>query len=167
VSEVSDHEQMVRKHHDQCEENKKKTQFGPWINEPNRLEFKHSGIDCLLIRHTEMLYWCGYAGVPEGHPLFGKGYYEIYNYEREGGIDISVHGGLSFSGKCNGLICHLSDNETWWFGWDTAHFNDLCPILTSDVFDILSSPERRRAVYRDIEYVKEETKSLADQLAAL
>lgn len=52
-----------------------------------------------------------YVEIPRKHKLFEK------KYE---GIDIDVHGGLTFSED------HLQDikNNSWFIGWDYAHFGD-------------------------------------------
>jgi len=47
---------------------------GPWNREPDRLEFKAYGLDCLLSRHPMGFHWCGYVGVPKDHPLHGVEY---------------------------------------------------------------------------------------------
>ena len=65
---------------------------------------------------------CGYVGVLPGHPAHGKGYDSI-------DADISVHGGLTFSGACHpdvdesAGVCHVAAPgapEPWWLGFDCA-----------------------------------------------
>lgn len=46
---------------------------GPWQHEPDRAEWEHAGLPCLALRNRSGA-WCGYAAVPPGHPLHGKGY---------------------------------------------------------------------------------------------
>ena len=53
---------------------------------------------------------CGYVSVPESHPFCDKFYWEIDD-------KISVHGGLTFSGK-------MRDSDDFWVGWDYAHADD-------------------------------------------
>lgn len=50
-----------------CEHEKKaKWPVGPWTTEPDRVDFRHAGLPCIL--HRGFLgAWCGYAGVPPGH----------------------------------------------------------------------------------------------------
>jgi hypothetical protein len=43
---------------------------GPWQDEPDRLEWTHAGLYCLMIRN-DLGSWCGYVGVPPEHPLHG------------------------------------------------------------------------------------------------
>lgn len=153
-----------------------------WLDEPDREEFRHEGFDCLLNRNP-MGAWCGYVAVPEGHPIHGKHYDEV---------DVEVHGGLTYAHKCQGTICHAvaegeDDDRLWWFGFDCAHAWDLVPAA-----DKASDPETRAlysqggilgqdwsnltimdvgfvppVTYRDINYVRAEAKSLAEQLRAL
>lgn len=48
---------------------------GPWQHEPDRLEFEHAGLPCLIVRnHFGAL--CGYVGVSPGHPLHKVPYSE-------------------------------------------------------------------------------------------
>ena len=66
----------------------------------------------------------GYVIIPKGHPLHGKGYDDI---------DVSVHGGLTFSGPVNELDnskeggwfeIKPKDKDGWVIGFDTAHYGD-------------------------------------------
>ena len=65
---------------------------GPWLSEPDKVQFKDpdTGLDCLIVRNRFGAL-CGYVGVPAGHPAHGKDYDDV---------DVSVHGGLTFSGHC-------------------------------------------------------------------
>ena len=57
-----------------------------------------------------------YIEIPRESKLFGKGYNQIYDM----GIDIDVHGGLTYADDC------LQDikGNTWFIGWDYAHCRD-------------------------------------------
>lgn len=132
-----------------------KKNSGPWNNEPMRKEFKHLGFDC-LIQRGPVGAWCGYVAVSKGHPWFEKHY---------DAVDAEVHGGLTFSEHCGGLICHPSDNDTvWWLGFDCSHSGDIAPLVGLD----LPRFERyfERDIYRDEAYVTEEVKNLAKQAEA-
>lgn len=67
----------------------------------------------------------GYVVIPEGHPLHGMEYDEIYEV-----IDIQVHGGLTFSAPASDLIdnpkwaIEREDKNSWIIGFDTMHFGD-------------------------------------------
>lgn len=131
---------------------------GPWNGEPMREEFKHLGLDCLLQRGPGGA-WCGYVAVTPGHKWFGR----PYSTYCEGADDdpdvvIEVHGGLTYAETCAGKICHRTegDDKAWWFGFDCSHSGDLAP---------LDKWREGRGVYRSIDYAREQTTQLAQQLA--
>jgi hypothetical protein len=138
-----------------------KSQFedGPWQTEPDRVEWRHRGLPCLILRsHSGAL--CGYVGVPSGHPCHGKGCDEI--------ADLEVHGGLTYSNTCNGHICHVpqpgeSGDDVWWLGFDCAHAWDYWP--KNAVFQRAHFARRPDEIYRDMPYVRAEVERLADQIA--
>ncbi len=131
---------------------------GPWDGEPDRLEFRSHGFACLAKRNMVMGFWCGYVGLPPEHPLYGKDYNQV-----EETHDIRVHGGLTYSALCNEAIgiCHKpapgEPEDLFWLGFDCAHGGDLEPAIRALGFGF-------HAVYRDLEYVKQECEQLADQL---
>ena len=61
-----------------------------------------------------------------------------------------MHGGLTYAKDC---LLNSDIKGYWWLGFDCAHFGDYSPELPFS-----------HGEYRNIEYVKEECKSLADQL---
>lgn len=146
---------------------------GPWTKEPDKRQWVDdaTGLDCLMHRNGSGA-WCGYVGVPEGHPLFAR------DYEH---ADVSVHGGLTYSAFCQDTkdesegICHVPlpgrPHKVWWLGFDCAHYNDLSPGMVSfnEKFD-REHPEFagvRRETYRDVQWVEAEVTQLAAQLAAM
>lgn len=155
----------------------------PWENEPDFLDGEHAGLKTAL-RRGPVGAWCGYVGVPKGHPLFEVGYSSRIKsppkelIERKIDIDkigainllyamsmditkacpltllLDVHGGLTYARN------HFPKREPdglWWFGFDCAHAGDLVPSE-----HCINHPSD---VYRDIEYAKKECESLAEQLA--
>lgn len=144
---------------------------GPWQNEPDRAEFKHAGMACMISRGPYGA-WCGYVAVPAGHPC-----YEV-NY---GNLDVEVHGEPTYSNKCGGHICHVPEpgepDDVWWIGFDCGHSGfegDLVPAdhamhqKLSHLTGIDIGPRfGMNEVYRDQAYVTAETKRLAEQLAAI
>lgn len=147
---------------------------GPWVDEPDKVHFvdEATGLDGLMVRHDYSGHWCGYVGVPPGHPLHGKDYNDCY----DDCPDLDVHGGLTYSNKCRGddeatSVCHVPEpgrpHDVWWLGFDCAHLGDLSP----------GRSMRERALgweplsfdmddtYRDAAYVEAEVRSLAAQLA--
>jgi hypothetical protein len=145
---------------------------GPWDAEPDKVQFtdEATGMPCLAVRNPEMGFWCGYVGVSEGHPAFGKGYDDV---------SAEVHGGLTFADTCQPSetdsrgICHIpaagEPDHVWWLGFDCAHAWDISPGR--------SAYERRHNLpeigaswdssYRTLAYVKRECANLARQLAAM
>ena len=143
--------------------------LGPWQDEPDRIEFPHAGLDCLLHRGPSGA-WCGYVGVKPGHPWHGVGYSTCpiscgVNYcDHRPEHRLDVHGGLTYAAACGGHICHRSAaaEPRWWFGFDCAHAGDISPAYQNiAVFTDLGE------VYRDVAYVQGETERLAEQLAAI
>lgn len=139
---------------------KSKWPDGPWKNEPDKIQWQdpETGLACLIVRNMSL---CGYVGVAEGHPLFGKSYDEP---------DVRVHGGLTFADKCQPTeteahgICHVpapgEPDLVWWFGFDTGHGGDKIPHVSDGYYG-------RYGTYKDIEYVKAEVTQLAKQLKEL
>lgn len=126
--------------------------YGAWVGEPDKAQWvdETSGLDCLIVRGP-MGALCGYVGVPDSHPSF----------ERED-VNASCHGGLTFSGPCQGHegdpfgICHIPEDgrtdKIWWLGFDCSHYGDFTPRYPSD------------GIYRNLAYVQKECADLAGQL---
>jgi hypothetical protein len=136
---------------------------GPWQDEPDRVDFVHAGFACFAKRGPAGS-WCGYVGVPSDHPAYGKEYDDV---------DVDVHGGLTYSDRCQGELCHIPEpgmpDDVWWFGFDCAHLLDLSPGRNSRMRSTGMShdPEFFREVYRDLSYVRSQIESLAEQLRAM
>ena len=114
-----------------------------WELEPDEWE----GEMVYAVRHPSVGHWCGYLGLPEGHPWHGLDYDNI-----EPSPD--VHGGLTYAAN------HKPRQESdglWWIGFDCAHGGDYTP----------GSPSAwdTGAAYRTLEYVKQELLKLAKQAA--
>lgn len=141
---------------------------GPWVTEPDSVEFEAHGLQCRVLRHPEMGFFCGYVAVPSRHPLHGLHYDDVLL------ADVDVHGGLTFAD----YYSRLSDVEepeprAWWFGFDCGHCWDLAPgmagmlgrIRQDPIFDQLPA-HNRMDVYRDVQYVYAQCVELAEQLMA-
>ncbi len=152
---------------------------GPWDNEPDRIEWRHHGVPCLLVRST-LGNWCGYAAVAPGHPLYEKDYSgcaqtpacdtERYcGHSPDGFVD--VHGGLTYSGACEGHICHVAQpgepDPVWWFGFDCGHAGDVSPGMIATMRQFARSSFAAHGTYKDAAYTRAEVERLADQLLAL
>jgi hypothetical protein len=144
---------------------------GPWQGEPDREEWRHDGVPCLVVRNVRQGHWCGYAGVPPGHPWHGLHYSKL--------DDVEIHGGLTYAAPCSGHICHVpqpgESENVWWLGFDCWHFADLAPFeLTLEMLQPGLKAERLRAgtgypferEYKTLAWVKAETQRLADQVVA-
>lgn len=104
------------------------------MRENIELAWYYKGFPCRIWRHPILGHLCGYVGLYNGHPDYGKDYNDV---------DVEAHGGLTFGKKDSEKI--FSDNSSiFWFGFDTAH-----------VFD----DEKGWTV----QAVKEETENLAEQ----
>lgn len=141
---------------------------GEWDREPmDKIQWvdEKTGLDCLMHRNPGGA-WCGYVGVPEGHPLFKVSYCD---YDKM--PDIRVHGGLTYSDVCQESketpgrgICHVPlpgrPAHVWWLGFDCAHSGDVVPGYDWP-------PESFDSSYMYADAVKAECRKLAEQLAAV
>jgi hypothetical protein len=129
---------------------------GEWDAEPDRIEWRHHGVPCLMVR-ARLGMWCGYAAVEPGHRWYQLDYDSV-------GAD--VHGGLTYADFCQadgGPICHVAQpgepERVWWLGFDCAHVGDVVPSMLRHGRDWADS-------YRDEAYVRLEVEKLADQIIA-
>lgn len=102
---------------------------GPWLDEPDKMQWETaSGLPGLIVRGA-LGSLCGYAGVQVPHPYFGIDYHgcpekcglpsyaddgeERCSHEAPDAV-IEVHGGLTFSG-----FCQAATLEKWeeWITW--------------------------------------------------
>lgn len=156
--------------------------LGPWLGEPDRIEFSHKGVPCLMRRGPNGA-WCGYAACEPGHPWHGHG----LGYS-DGPPGCDVHGGLTYAGECHGEICHVAapgePDNVWWLGFDCSHAWDLVPAFarydTRALAHALIGPELAATlealrvaydkgggdVYRDVAYVRADVIGLAEQIIA-
>ena len=75
-------------------------------------------LPCSIWRQSNFGQLCGYVGLPKSHPWYGQGY---------GDINVEVHGGLTWSQhekNRNGAAYPHETGDTWWIGFDCAHFYD-------------------------------------------
>lgn len=166
---MSDLAKEMESHRTRVAEARAKWPRGPWDQEPDRVEFEHQGLPCILLRQPSSGHWCGYVGVPPEHPAFGKAprYYDDEGKELPPNPtnDLDVHGGITYTEHCAGAVCHVpkpgEDDRRWWLGFDCAHAYDLTPRGAADELRCCGE------VYRDARYVEMECRSLAEQLAKL
>ncbi|MGG4105267.1 hypothetical protein AAXB25_15220 [Paenibacillus lautus] len=120
--------------------------MGAWLNEPSELYFTHNGLKCAIFRVMQLGHLCGYVGVND----LGEGFEED---------EIHVHGGVTFFERTENLSGKFTEYFTdceYVIGFDCAHWNDVVPFAF-----LFSSGEE---TYKDIEYVTDETKRLAEQM---
>lgn len=113
-------------------------------NEPNEKRWEAYGLPCYIRRNKSLGFLCGYVGVKEDHPLFGQHPHNL-----------DVHGGITFAGK-------FDEPDIHWIGFDCGHAGDLIPAM-----DKLLPGLRMEEVYRNMNYVTEETENLAKQLSEI
>jgi len=104
----------------------------------------HKGLKCTVLHLGS--HRCGYVGVEENHPAYGKdGDY----------LQVSVHGGITFSNW--GRFHEYLENGYYWLGFDCAHAGDK---YKSDSGTI-------KGHWWTLTEVVEETERLAEQLAEI
>lgn len=141
---------------------------GEWDDEPDKIQWQDetTGLPCLIVRGPAGAL-CGYAGVAEGHPCFGKEYSDCQPVTPIAeGAEHYIHGGLTFSDFCAETkdetrhICHApapgEPDHVWWFGFDCAHSGDVMPAYGYDSAGY---------TYKNVAYVKEQVRQLARQLS--
>jgi len=131
---------------------------GEWDREPNKLNWtdESTGMACMIVRNG-MGALCGYVAVTKEHPDYRKDYNEIDG-------EVRCHGGITYSDECSDHICHVPEpgqpDDVWWFGFDCAHLSDFIP------GHFMRGLRSASGIYRNVAYVKDEVKSLAEQLYA-
>lgn len=163
---------------------------GPWLDEDDEAEFETSGYACMLKRNMMTGTWCGYVGVPEGHPYHGKDAHALveplpdfadrevddrtsvvalFLHPSDTGnlvtldLALEVHGGISYAGDHE----LLPPPGLWWFGFDCGHYCDLAPGLRTMLRSLghpPRPPELDDDVYRTQDYAVGEVCRLAAQL---
>lgn len=145
-----------------CEEhalNRPRWGPGPWQEEPDRVEFRHAGMPCILHRGS-FGGWCGYVGLVPGHPYYGKSYHDV---------SAEVHGGLTYSEPCQGHVCHVPEpgepDNLWWLGFDFGHGGDYSPPSAASLHRL--GIDTTGDHYWTVDEARAETQRLAEQLAAV
>lgn len=137
---------------------------GVWNDEHDGICWRSpKGFACLVDRNWEGA-WCGYVGVPEGHPAHSIPRAILARVLR-------AHGGISFAGS-GGMRVREWIPGTWWIGFDCAHAHDGTPYRTAAVANWRphcdqDGEEQPFGDYRPLHYAVGEVKSLALQLAAM
>lgn len=129
---------------------------GPWVDEPDHLEFSHKGLKCsvrrIILKRYEDIYHgghlCGYVRLPKNRP-----WHETDNDK------LDVHGGITFYQEDE-------DNDGYrWVGFDCAHAFDLMPCFNQSKCPFEMEDEMEElASYKTMDFVIDQTKQLADQI---
>lgn len=131
-------------------------------------KFDYKGYPCVVL-FMPGAYRCGYVGVPYNHKLAKKGVNDLSH--------LSCHGGITYAESC---LYDCNDDNTWWIGFDCAHWCDGYDIETAEQY-FGEEPEFKRIFYtmedfwrqsnndseieiRSLAYVKDECKKLIDQV---
>lgn len=150
---------------------------GPWNKEPDRVQFEHEGLPCLLIRN-ELGAWCGYVGVYIDSPLFGicdseielPSHCEVNSFEssveREDKLWLELPLPEDVPIDVNNIEEAIDNHvrvplRVWFFGFDCCHYRDLVPgmgVLTKGI------DKHMRGVYRDYKYVVQVCKDMAEAI---
>lgn len=168
---------------------------GEWEQEPDEEEFVWAELPCLIKRHPNLGHLCGYVGVPPAHPHYAPKMRDKNTFMRKDlvidgkvvvagrpdlperlidisyeDIDIGVHGGLTFGEIGKGE--HGWQEGFHWYGFDCAHSGDYGPYIDERSLAIHRNVTGRDGpasyeTYKNWEYVKDETKHLAEQLAVM
>jgi hypothetical protein len=156
-------------------------EMNEWENEPDFLDWEHNGFVCRVQRQIRSKALNGYVVIPAGHPLHGVEYVDqlppvlmamvdkTMNWpirkrsaiqllcmsvnDARAGDQFNVHGGVTYSGECYWLP--KDADKGFCYGFHCSRCDDLAP-----GYSFLSG-----GTYRNLEYVKAECESLADQLA--
>jgi hypothetical protein len=143
------------------EEKLAKYGVGPWLDEPDRVEFEWRGLPCLMTRNEVSGHLCGYVAVPPGHRWHGL----EWDDPTMGASSLYAHGGVNYSKPCADRVCHVpkpgEPADVWWFGFDCVHAFDFAPMHAR-----YGLPCHKSQTYRTAEYVLGEIRRLAEQLAA-
>lgn len=123
--------------------NRKNWTAGPWDQEDDKYEWidEKTGYYCLIHRN-DLGALCGYVGLREDHPCYGK---------EDEAYQLDAHGGITYA---NETI--VEDKQYWIIGFDCAHLGDAFPVGRFNINPYDS--------YRDYNYVKAEVDSLTIQL---
>ena len=157
---------------------------GPWDQEPCWVQFKFSNQDLILNHINRETYcvppgksytglcvrnavgaWCGYVLLEASHPT-------VKWAESQEHLGFWVHGGVTFNGLIDGVEKpeastlkfmrqdYCDQNQMYAIGFDCAHAGDAVPMLYDTAG--ICTPD---SIYRDLDYVKEQIKELAIQIA--
>ena len=137
---------------------------GPWDSEPDHDHWHHLGYECFILRNR-LGVWCGYVSIPRGHP-----WYQVEEFT----IDVVAHGGLTWGDmESREFLDFLpSDPSRFTIGFDCGHasFDYVPGMFTDEIIEAFGKPLAfgmpgdHPDAYRTIDYAKEQTNFLAEQV---
>lgn len=125
--------------------------------------FRHKGYQCVVVLSI-LGHRCGYVGIPESHPYYGE------HYDK---VPVDCHGGLKYS---RGYLLDFGIAGMWWFGFDTAHFDDKTDnVAVKKAFKdhpdlelfLRIRDNQSWGTVKKLRYVEHECRKIADQLVKL
>ena len=157
-------------------------------------DFIHNGMRCVVV-FTRMGHRCGYVGINKEHRLYGVDYGQHIKFLAKESVEnapigkrgiipimcwdgeritpeiyFDVHGGITYAGSGNYPV----DSDLWWYGFDCAHAGDRNDYNKLREYGLANEKRIEEIMSWDLEgvtrsqdYVEQECKNLADQLAAL
>jgi hypothetical protein len=156
-----------------------KSKWGPgvWQDEPDIVVWRDPNTDlpCVIYRHPKMGNFCGYVGVGRDHPNHGDGYDDF---------GVPVHGGLTYAREGESFLGRGGEREKrldrglvevdvvvadyYWVGFDCNHHMDFAPGMAATMREVMPDYRRHSTdVYRDLDFVKNECRDLAEGLMGL
>ena len=118
-------------------------------NEGDEFRFTHLYLTCVGIRNKMFGHWCGYVVIPSdfGHTVDEN--------------QISVHGGVTYNGE---TYANVGDSNDILIGFDANHFNDITEYSLTIFKNMM---EVNGSSYKDIDFIKSECISMAEQITEL
>lgn len=150
---------------------------GPWADEPDKAQWvdETTGLDCLAVRAHHGA-WCGYVGIPPGHPWYDANPYHL-GYECEAGIPELNYGDRCRDDDPEPAVCHVPapgrPADVYWVGFDNAHAWDLAPNRDREIRAITGEATTAydnlltsmSATYKTLDYVVDQCRRVAAQAA--
>lgn len=131
--------------------------------------FEYKGFSCVVMFMPFGCHRCGYVGISNNHPLYGKGWRKLEDM-------IDCHGGVTY---CEDHLFGQDDKNTWWIGFDCAHAGDGRDFESGKKY-FADDPEKLKEIIklqeldkkffpqgeliRTKEYCEEQCRNIVDQL---
>lgn len=132
-----------------------------WRKEEDFKTFTHAGLACIIVR-TQDGALAGFVGIDKNHFLFEANRGDLISTDRHADVFVfalfEAHKGITFSGRITDISQNLAADELWYFGFTCDMTDDLIPGLVG------TGLQDDAQEYRNMDYVTEEVKGLAEQL---